>query len=162
MIYWQRVQVLNTVLFYLFPDWHHKDAPSSDVAQLSCSLETVMSPSPCIRATAANHRLPGIRARRLHLGQTSLECGRDYNRSSGTGKFTGDTDLRLQRVQQLARSNVPVLSLPARIPCPPPKNTLGEGKMDNNRFYFFFFIVIGPVKVKTQSLKLWIWIKQLN
>lgn len=122
------------VLFYLIPDW----VPSPDVAQLSCSLETVLSPSPCIRATGANHRLPGIRARRLHLGQTSLERGRDCSRSSGTEKFTGDTDLRLHRVRQLARSNVPVLSLPAHIPRPPPKNSPGEGKTDHNRFYIFY------------------------
>lgn len=120
----------------MFSDLPQKEAQSLDVARLSWSPDTVHCPSPPLRATAAtgNHKLPGIRERRLRFSQINSDHLPDFSgvgRSLGTGKTSGDTDLTLQQVQQLTRTNVPLLSLPAHIPRPPSASTLGEMLMDS-------------------------------
>ncbi|XP_044049829.1 leucine-rich repeat-containing protein 56 isoform X2 [Siniperca chuatsi] len=118
----------------LSPDLHHREALSPDMAPLSLSPDTALSPSPPLSATAAtgNRKPPGIRVRRLRLSQTSSEHLPDFSRvgrSRGAGATVGD--LTLLRVQQLARTDVPLLPLPAHIPRPPPTSALGEGLMDS-------------------------------
>lgn len=83
-----------------------------------------MSPSPPLSTTvAAGHLKPqGTRLRRLQLSQASSE---HLPNSSAVECFpgTGSTaeDPALQRVKQVSRTNVPLLSQAAHIPCPPPK-----------------------------------------
>ncbi|XP_045894664.1 leucine-rich repeat-containing protein 56 isoform X1 [Micropterus dolomieu] len=107
----------------LSPDLHHRQALSPDMARLSLSPDTPLSPSAPLSVTAAtgNRKLPGIRARRLRLSKTSSEDVPDFSSS----------DLTLQRFQRLAKTDVPLLPLPAHIPHPPPTSALGEGHMDS-------------------------------
>ncbi|KAF0041319.1 hypothetical protein F2P81_007217 [Scophthalmus maximus] len=64
-------------------DPYHREALSPDVAQLSLSSDTTLSPSPPVCATAApGNRIPkGFRARRLRLGQANSEHLPDSGRS---------------------------------------------------------------------------------
>ncbi|XP_032380297.1 leucine-rich repeat-containing protein 56 [Etheostoma spectabile] len=120
----------------LSPDLHHIEALSPDVSRLSLPPDTRLCPSPPLSATlTANRKPPGIRARRLRLSQTNSEHARDFSRvvrSPGTGETAGDTDLKLQRVQQGTRTNMPLLPLPAHIPRRPPTSALGKELMDSS------------------------------
>lgn len=118
----------------------------------------MLSPAPPLSATAAtgNRKPPGIRARRLRLSQTNLEHLPDFSRverSPGTGTTAGDTDLTLQRFQQLTRTNVPLLPLPARIPRPPLTSALGEGLLDSwygiIKGYFYIPMCMYLYSIKT-------------
>lgn len=120
----------------LFSDLHQTEFQLSDMARLSWSPDPVHCPSPPVRATAATayRKQPGIRERRLRLSQINSDHLPDVSRikrSIGAGKTSGNTDLALQQVQQLTRTNGPLLSLPAHIPHPPSTSTLGEGLMDS-------------------------------
>lgn len=112
------------IFSFFFSELHHSEALSPDVTPLSLSSDTTMSPSPPLSTTAASGHLKpqGIRVRRLQLSQGSSE---HLPNSSGVGCFpgTGTTagDPGLQRVKQVTRTNVPLLSQAAHIPCPPPK-----------------------------------------
>ncbi|XP_047189452.1 leucine-rich repeat-containing protein 56 isoform X3 [Scophthalmus maximus] len=114
-------------------DPYHREALSPDVAQLSLSSDTTLSPSPPVCATAApGNRIPkGFRARRLRLGQANSEHLPDSGRVS-CSHGTGDTEQTLHRVQQLTRTNVALLALTAHTPCPPPSSALHEGLMDSS------------------------------
>nr|XP_046250874.1 leucine-rich repeat-containing protein 56 [Scatophagus argus] len=114
------------------PDLHHREAFSPDVARLSLSPDTMLSPSPPLSATAAtgNRKPPGIRARRLQHSQTKSEYLSDFSKI-GCSPGTGDRDMTHQSVQQLTRTEVPLLPLPAHIPCPPSTSTLTEGFTDS-------------------------------
>ncbi|XP_073327846.1 leucine-rich repeat-containing protein 56 [Pagrus major] len=115
----------------LSPDLHHKEALSPEVARLSLSPDTGLSPSPPLSATAAagNHKPPGIRARRLR--QTSSQHLPDFHRVGCLPRTTvEDKALTSQRVQQVTRTDLPELPLPPHIPRPPPTGPLGQGFMD--------------------------------
>ncbi|XP_041795773.1 leucine-rich repeat-containing protein 56 [Chelmon rostratus] len=60
---------------YLSPDLHHREALSRDVARVSLSPDTSLSPSPPLSATAAtaSRKSSGIRARRLRLSHTNSD-----------------------------------------------------------------------------------------
>lgn len=122
----------ETFVMILFSDPYHREALSPDVAQLSLSSDTTLSPSPPVCATAApGNRIPkGFRARRLRLGQANSEHLPDSGRVS-CSHGTGDTEQTLHRVQQLTRTNVALLALTAHTPCPPPSSALHEGLMDS-------------------------------
>ncbi|XP_029289423.1 leucine-rich repeat-containing protein 56 isoform X2 [Cottoperca gobio] len=119
----------------LSPDLHHRETVSPDVARLSLSPDSTLSPSPPLSATrtTGHRKQPGIRARRLLLSQTNSEHLPNFSvgRSPGTGSATGDTDLTLQRVQQLTRTDVRLLPLPAHTPRPPLTSALANGLMDS-------------------------------
>ncbi|XP_036962311.1 leucine-rich repeat-containing protein 56 isoform X1 [Acanthopagrus latus] len=115
----------------LSPDLHHREALSPEVARLSLSPDTGLSPSPPLSATAAtgNHKPPGIRARRLR--KTSSPHLPDLSRVGCLRRTTAeDTVPTSQRVQQVTKTDLPVLPLPAHIPRPPPTAHLGKGPMD--------------------------------
>lgn len=102
------------------------------MALLSLSSDATMSPSPPLSITAASGHLKPqvIRARRLRLGQASSEHLSAYSGVgclTGTGTRAGDTDPKLQRVQQVTRTDVPLLPQAAHIPRPPTTN--GDGAM---------------------------------
>ncbi|XP_074488357.1 leucine-rich repeat-containing protein 56 isoform X1 [Sebastes fasciatus] len=120
----------------LSPDLHPRQVLSPEVARLSLSPDTTLSPSPPLGATitTGNCKPPGTRARRLRLSQTNSEHLPDFSRagrSPWTGTPAGDTDRTLQRVQHLTRTDVPLLPRHAHIPHPPPTNALGKGLMDS-------------------------------
>ncbi|XP_020498265.2 leucine-rich repeat-containing protein 56 [Labrus bergylta] len=101
----------------LSPDLHHREALSPDMARLSLSLDTTLSPSPplCATGTTCNHKAPGIRARRLRLHKTKSE---HLSHFSGAGDFS-ETDE--------TRTDVPLLPSPVHKPRPPTTTALGEG-----------------------------------
>ncbi|XP_008279972.1 leucine-rich repeat-containing protein 56 [Stegastes partitus] len=120
----------------LSPDLYHREALSPDMARLSLSPDTPLFPSPPLSATAAsgNRTISQIRARRLRLSQANSENAPDFSRVAckpGTGTAAADTDLILQRVQQMTRTKAPVLPQSAPTPHPPPASALGEGLMDS-------------------------------
>ncbi|XP_051808590.1 leucine-rich repeat-containing protein 56 [Acanthochromis polyacanthus] len=117
-------------------DLQHREALSSDVAQLSLSSDTPLSPSPPFSATAAtgNRTLSQSRARRLRLRQANSENVPDFSRvacESGPGTAPADADLILQRVQQKTRTKVPVLPQYGHVPHPPPTSVPDEGLIDS-------------------------------
>ncbi|XP_075945950.1 leucine-rich repeat-containing protein 56 [Anarhichas minor] len=119
---------------FLSPALRHREALAPGVAGLSLSSDTTLSPSPPPSAmlTTGNHKPPGLRARRLRLSQTNSEHLSDFSRvgrSPRTGTTAGDTDLKLQRVQQLTTTNKPLLPKLVYVPRPPPTSALGKGLM---------------------------------
>ncbi|XP_042352499.1 leucine-rich repeat-containing protein 56 [Plectropomus leopardus] len=117
----------------LSPDLHHREAFSPVLAPLSLSLDTTLSPSPPLSAaTVTGNRKPqGMRTRRFRLSQTNSEQVPDFSRV-GHSPVTGITTERtVERVQQLTRSDGPLLPMPAHIPRPPPTSAQGEGLMDS-------------------------------
>ncbi|CAK6960034.1 leucine-rich repeat-containing protein 56 [Scomber scombrus] len=108
----------------LSPDLLNREALSPDVARLSLSPDTTLSPSPPLSATEAsgNRKLPGIRARRLRLSQATSErlpYTSSVGRPPGICTSTADADLTLKSVQQVKRTKVPLLPSPAHTPHPP-------------------------------------------
>lgn len=104
---------------------------SPEVARLSLSPDTGLSPSPPLSATAAagNHKPPGIRARRLR--QTSSQHLPDLSGVGCLRRTTAeDTVLTSQRAQKVTRADLPVLPLRAHLPRPPPTTPQGKGLMD--------------------------------
>ncbi|XP_076590083.1 leucine-rich repeat-containing protein 56 [Chaetodon auriga] len=119
----------------LSPDLCHREALFPDVARLSLSPDTSLSPSRPLGSTAvtASCRSLGIRARRLRLSQNNSEHLPDFSRVGrflGTGATAGDTDLTHQRVKQLTRTDVPLLPLAAHIPRPPKSSLSFSAEMD--------------------------------
>ncbi|XP_051239540.1 leucine-rich repeat-containing protein 56 isoform X2 [Dicentrarchus labrax] len=97
-------------------DLHHREALSPNIARLSLSPDTSLSPSPPLSATAAtgNRKPLGIRARRLLLNRTNLEHLPDSSKvgcSPGTSTTAGETDLTLKRVQQLTSAEMDISSV---------------------------------------------------
>ncbi|XP_053175918.1 leucine-rich repeat-containing protein 56 [Scomber japonicus] len=102
----------------------NRETLSPDVARLSLSPDTTLSPSPPLSATAAsgNRKLPGIRARRLRVSQSTSErlpYSSSVVRPPGICTSTADADLTLKSVQQVKRTKVPLLPSPAHTPRPP-------------------------------------------
>ncbi|XP_068459408.1 leucine-rich repeat-containing protein 56 isoform X2 [Clinocottus analis] len=121
---------------FLSPALHPREALSPVLAGLSLSPDTTLSPFPPHSATrtTGNHKPPGLRARRLRLSQTDSEHLSDFSRvgcSSGTGTTAGNTDLKLQSVQQLTTTVEPLLFQPAYTPRPPLPSALGKGLMSS-------------------------------
>nr|XP_019957686.1 PREDICTED: leucine-rich repeat-containing protein 56 isoform X2 [Paralichthys olivaceus] len=116
----------------LSPDLHHGEAVSPDVAQLSLSSDTSLSPSPPVSAAAApaNRKPQGFRARRLRLTQTDSEHlpvsskARCFHQ---IGTAAGNKERTLQQVQQVTRTRLPQV---AHIHRPPPTSALADGLMD--------------------------------
>ncbi|XP_029992534.1 leucine-rich repeat-containing protein 56 [Sphaeramia orbicularis] len=118
----------------LSPDMNYKDALFSDVSQ-PC-LETTLSPSPPLHATAvsADRKPPGIRARRLRLSRGNAEILPDsgrIRRPLEAGTTTTAENLPSQRIQQVTNTKVSPLSVSAHIPCPPLASVAGEGQMNS-------------------------------
>uniref|UniRef100_UPI003AB06C63 leucine-rich repeat-containing protein 56 n=1 Tax=Centroberyx gerrardi TaxID=166262 RepID=UPI003AB06C63 len=111
----------------LSPDLSHREALSPDVARLSLSPDSTLSPSPPLSAAAAtgNRRLSGIRSRRLRL---SLASGAEPPPEAGTTR--ADTDLGLHRVQEAVRPKVPLRPLTTHIPHRPTTSPRGGGLRD--------------------------------
>ncbi|KAL6107007.1 lrrc56 [Pungitius sinensis] len=119
---------------FLSPALHPREALSPEVAGLSRSPGTTLCPSPPPSATLAtgDRKPPGFRARRLRLSQTNSEHLSDFSRvgrSPGTETTPADTYLKLQGIQQLTKTNEPLLLRPAHTPRPPPRRALGERLM---------------------------------
>ncbi|KAM7396485.1 hypothetical protein PAMP_019521 [Pampus punctatissimus] len=123
----------NSSLQYLSPDLLNREALSPDVARLSLCPDTTLSPFPPLSATAAsgNQKLPGIRARRIRLRQASSDhLPSSVGRPPGTSTNIANTDLTLNSVQQVTRTEVPLLPSSAHVPCPP-TTMEGGGLMDS-------------------------------
>lgn len=126
----------------------HQITLSPDVARLSLSPDTTLSPSPPLSATAAtgNRKPPGIRARRLRLSQTNSEHLPAFSSVGHCCATAGDTDL--QRVRQL--------TLTAHIPQPPQTSSLGKGLKDSwygiIKCYFYIPVYMYSYSIKNHRL----------
>ncbi|XP_035013057.1 leucine-rich repeat-containing protein 56 [Hippoglossus stenolepis] len=116
----------------LSPDLHHREAIPPDMARLSLSSDTSLSPSPPVSATAApgNRKPQGFRARRLRLSQADSEhlpVSGKARCSHQIGTAAGHIERELQQVQQVTRTRLPQV---AHIHRPPPTSAPAEGHMD--------------------------------
>ncbi|XP_060932500.1 leucine-rich repeat-containing protein 56 [Limanda limanda] len=100
-------------------DDDEEEAGSPDVARLSLSSDTSLSPCPPVSATAApgNRKPQGFRARRLRLSQADSEhlpVSSKARCSQQIGTAAGNTEREIQQVQQVTRASVDVDSSSAQ------------------------------------------------
>ena len=123
------------VMIFFFTDLHHREAVSPDVARLSLSSDTSLSPSPPVSATAApgNRKLQGFRARRLRLNPADSEhlpVSGKARCSPQIGTAAGNMERALQQVQQVQQVTRTRSPQVAHIHHPPPTSAPAEGHMD--------------------------------
>lgn len=141
---------------FLFVDLSQREALSPEMARLSLSPDSTLSPSPPMSATAApgNRRQPGIRTRRLKLSQAgeegpiagALSGASPTDQHLETRLIRGESELGLQRSQEVVRPKVPLRPLTTHIPHRPTTSPLGGGLRDP--WYEVIYTYFANVSIK--------------
>ncbi|XP_024863134.1 leucine-rich repeat-containing protein 56 isoform X2 [Kryptolebias marmoratus] len=128
---------LDSSFHSLSPDLNQQEVVSPEMARMSLSPDTTLSLSPpghCVASAPSNRKLSRVRARRLRLSQASSEHLPEVSRTRCVLQTTtpaAETDLSFERVQHLARTNLPPVTTVTQIPHPPSSRALLGGSMNS-------------------------------